>query len=43
MSLSYNWYNSTKVTHFLNHRFPKDQTIKKEDIFIYYIIKYLPN
>ena len=43
IGLSYNWCNSTRVTHFLSYRFFKDQTIKKEDIFIYYIIKYLPN
>ena len=28
MSSSYT-YNSTRITHFLSHRFPKDLTVKK--------------
>ena len=42
MDSSYTWCNSTRVTPFLSHRFLKDQIVKKEDIFIYYINKYLP-
>ena len=29
MGSSYNWYNSSKVTHFLYCRFLKDLTVKK--------------
>ena len=27
---SYTWFNSTRVTHFLSHRFLKDLTVKKK-------------
>ena len=30
MGLNYTWCNSTRVTHFLSHRFPKDLTVKKK-------------
>ena len=30
MGSSYIWCNSTRVTHFLSHRFPKDLTVKKK-------------
>ena len=29
MGSNYTWCNSTKVTHFLDHRFLKDLTVKK--------------
>ena len=30
MGSSYTWCNSTKVTYFLSHKFPKDLTVKKK-------------
>ena len=44
MGLSYTWCNSTRVTHFLSHRFSKDLTVKKKtSSFFTYLNAYLIN